>query len=121
MASWQLLQTKPTTVSCSFPITAVPDWRLNIVGNITTIAERRVGKFEDSVITSATPEELSSARMGKSAYAKAVILNPGIYRLDVMVRDVESGAPGVKRIRFQVPSFFEGQTRIVFHLAGLET
>ena len=79
--------------------------RLNIVGNITTIAERRVGKFEDSVITSATPKELSSARMGKSAYAKAVILNPGIYRLDVMVRDVESGATGVQRIGFQVPSF----------------
>lgn len=79
--------------------------RLNIVGNVTTIAQRRIGKFEDSVITTATPEELSSARMRKSAYAKAVILDPGLYRLDVMVRDVESGATGVQHIGFQVPSF----------------
>jgi len=79
--------------------------RLNIVGNIVTLAQRRVGKFEDSVVTSATSEELSSARMRKSAYAKAVVLPPGHYRLDVMVRDIESGATGVQHFGFQVPKF----------------
>ena len=79
--------------------------RLNIVGYISTIAERRVGKFEDSVITSATAEELTDTRNRKSAYAKAVILDPGHYRLDVIVRDVQSGATGVQHIGFQVPAF----------------
>ncbi len=79
--------------------------RMNIFGRISTLADQRVGKFEDSVITSATPEELSSAKMRKSAYAKALILKPGVYRLDVVVRDIESGATGVQHIGFKLPEF----------------
>ena len=79
--------------------------RMNIFGWITTVANRRLGKFEDSVSTTATAEELSSARMRKSAYAKAFILNPGHYKVDVIVRDVESGALGVRHVGFQVPEF----------------
>ena len=79
--------------------------RLNILGRVTSIAEKRIGKFEDSVITTATIEEVASARMRKSAYAKAFVLDPGHYRLDVMVRDVISGATGVQHIGFQVPTF----------------
>lgn len=79
--------------------------RMNIFGWITTVANRRLGKFEDSVSTTATAEELSSTRMRKSAYAKAFILNPGHYKVDVIVRDVESGALGVRHVGFQVPEF----------------
>jgi GWxTD domain-containing protein len=79
--------------------------RMNIFGWVTTVANRRVGKFEDAVTATATAEELSSARMRKSAYARAFILEPGRYRVDVIVRDVESGAAGVRRIGFQVPEF----------------
>ncbi len=79
--------------------------KMNIFGSITTVAERRIGKFEDSVVTSATAEELSSAKMRKSAYAKAVTLDPGVYRLDVTVRDVVSGATGVRHVGFKVRAF----------------
>jgi GWxTD domain-containing protein len=79
--------------------------RMNIFGWVTTVANRRVGKFEDAVSTTATAQELSSMRMRKSAYARAFILDPGRYRVDVVVRDVESGATGVRRIGFQVPEF----------------
>jgi GWxTD domain-containing protein len=79
--------------------------RMNIFGRLTTIADRRAGKFEDSVSTTATPEELISARDRKSAYAKAFILEPGHYRLDVTVRDVSTGAAGVQHIGLTVPSF----------------
>ncbi|HEY6245658.1 MAG TPA: GWxTD domain-containing protein [Pyrinomonadaceae bacterium] len=78
---------------------------MNITGRLTTIAEKRVGKFEDSVVTSSTPEELSSARMRKSAYARSFILDPGHYRLDLLVRDTDSGAAGVQHVGFKVPSF----------------
>jgi len=78
---------------------------MNITGRLTTIAEKRVGKFEDSIVTSATPEELSSTRMRKSAYAKSFILDPGHYRLDLLVRDTDSGAAGVQHVGFKVPTY----------------
>ncbi|HEY2963712.1 MAG TPA: GWxTD domain-containing protein, partial [Pyrinomonadaceae bacterium] len=81
--------------------------RMNIVGSVTTVANRRVGKFEDSVVTTATAEELSSTRTRKSAYAKAFILEPGRYRVDVMLRDIQSGAAGVQHVGFVVPEFPE--------------
>lgn len=79
--------------------------RLNILGRVTTIADRRVGVFEDAVTTTATREELTAAKERKSAYAKAFILEPGHYRLDVLVRDVVSGATGIRHFGFQVPTF----------------
>ncbi len=78
---------------------------LNIFGRLTTIADRRLGTFEDSVVTTATAEELSGARSRKSAYAKAFILQPGRYRIDVMVRDIVSGATGIQHIGLKVPEF----------------
>src|SRR5215217_9688361 len=79
--------------------------RLNIVGRVTSVANRRVGKFEDSLTTTATSKELSTTRTRKSAYSKAFILDPGRYRVDVFVRDIESGAAGLKQVGFVVPAF----------------
>ena len=79
--------------------------RMNIFGRITSVAGRRVGIFEDPVITTATPEELSDAKDRKSAYQKAVPLAPGTYKVDVIVRDVSSGATGIKHIGFTVPKY----------------
>lgn len=79
--------------------------RLNIFGRITSVADIRIGKFEDIVVTHATVEELSTIRTRKSAYAKAFVLQPGRYRIDLFVRDVVSGAMGVQHIGFEVPSF----------------
>jgi 5-hydroxyisourate hydrolase-like protein (transthyretin family) len=81
--------------------------RINIFGWVTTVSDRRIGKFEESVSATATAAELSSTRMRKSAYARAFILNPGRYKVDVIVRDVQSGATGVRRVGFEVPRFPE--------------
>ena len=83
--------------------------RLNIFGKIVTVTDRRVGAFEDSVTTSATVVELTEAKERKSAYSKAVVLEPGRYRADVIVRDVVSGATGVRQLAFQVPKYEEGK------------
>src|SRR5713226_3083838 len=77
--------------------------QLNIFGKITHVSGRRAGIFEDPVITRATPEELTEAKGRKSAYQKAVALAPGNYKLDVIVRDVASGATGVRHINVPVP------------------
>ena len=79
--------------------------RINIFGRITSVAGRRAGIFEDPVITTATTEELTSAKDRKSAYQKAVPLAPGTYKVDVIVRDVASGATGIRRVGFTVPKY----------------
>jgi len=79
--------------------------RINIFGRITSVAGRRAGVFEDPVITTATNEELSEAKDRKSAYQKAVALAPGTYKVDVIVRDVASGATGVRHIALPVPKY----------------
>jgi GWxTD domain-containing protein len=79
--------------------------RINIFGRITSLAGRRSGTFEDPVITTATTQELTDAKDRKSAYQKAIALTPGTYRVDVIVRDVASGATGVRHIGFTVPKY----------------
>src|SRR6266567_252197 len=78
---------------------------LNIYGKITHVSGRRAGVFEDPVTTRATPQELSEAKERKSAYQKAVALAPGNYRVDVIIRDVASGATGVRHLGFVVPKY----------------
>src|SRR5688572_17705142 len=79
--------------------------RINIFARITSVAGRRVGIFEDPVITTATAQELTEARDKKSAYQKAVPLAPGTYKVDVIVRDTASGATGLKQLGFTVPKY----------------
>ena len=78
---------------------------MNIFAKITHVSGRRAGVFEDPVITRATQEELTEAKDRKSAYQKAVALAPGRYRVDVIVRDIESGATGVRHQGFEVPKY----------------
>src|SRR5438477_3253317 len=79
--------------------------QLNIFGRITHVSGRRAGVFEDPVITRATVDELSDTKALKSAYQKAVALPPGNYKLDVIVRDIESGATGVRHVAVVVPKY----------------
>jgi GWxTD domain-containing protein len=79
--------------------------RLNIFGRITSLAGRRAGIFEDPVTTTATSEELAEMKDRKSAYQRAVPLAPGTYKVDVVVRDVVSGATGVRKLGFTVPKY----------------
>lgn len=78
---------------------------LNIFGRITAVSGRRVGIFEDPVTTEATSEELATAKGLKSAYQKVLALAPGKYKVDVIVRDVTSGATGIRHLGFEVPKY----------------
>ena len=73
--------------------------RMNIFGRVVAVSGKRSGIFEDSVSTSATPEELAEVRERKSVYQKALALAPGgTYRVAVVVRDVETGKAGVRSL-----------------------
>ncbi|HEV2801338.1 MAG TPA: GWxTD domain-containing protein [Pyrinomonadaceae bacterium] len=79
--------------------------RMNIFGRITSVAGRRVGVFEDAVTATATAADLLDIKNRKSAYGKTVPLAPGTYRVDVIVRDINSGATQVKHLGFTVPKY----------------
>ncbi|HEX8708136.1 MAG TPA: GWxTD domain-containing protein [Pyrinomonadaceae bacterium] len=82
---------------------------LNIFGRIQAVSGRRIGIFEDPVTTTATSSELAEAKDRKSVYQKAVPLAPGTYKVDVVVRDVKSGATGVRHVGFTVPKYDDKQ------------
>ena len=67
---------------------------MNIAGSILNASSRRVNFFEDVVTTTATPQELIEAKDRKSAYQKTVILLPGNYKADLIVRDPKAAPEG---------------------------
>jgi GWxTD domain-containing protein len=82
---------------------------LNLFARITTITGRRVQVFED-VIQRDFPETLLKQGLeGFSVYQKAVPLRPGLYRLDIVIKDVESGNVGVINERLAVPQYEENK------------
>jgi hypothetical protein len=83
----------------------LPTAKMNIFGRITAVSGKRSGIFEDSVTTSASPQELAEMKERKSIYQKAMTLAPGRYKIDVIVRDVASGSRGIRSIGFEVPKY----------------
>jgi hypothetical protein len=81
---------------------------VNIYAKITNVAGRRAGLFEDVVTRSATEQGLQTELQLKSAYQKNIILPPGIYKIDLVARDVNSGKTAVHKIGFTVPKYDEG-------------
>ena len=78
---------------------------LNIVGRVTSVAGKRAGTFEDVVATTATTAELVAVKERGSVYQKAIALSPGRYRLDMGIRDTDTGNKGTNSIAFEVPKY----------------
>ncbi len=83
--------------------------RMNIFGRIEAVSGKRSGIFEDSVTTSATTDELIEAKDRKSVYQKAIALQPGHYKVSVIVRDVGTGNRGIRNLGFTVPKYQESK------------
>jgi GWxTD domain-containing protein len=81
----------------------------NIYAKITAVSGRRAGLFEDVVTSSYVPEALEFGQQAKSAYQKNIVLPPGNYKIDLVVRDVNSGKTGVIKQGFVVPKYNEGE------------
>lgn len=78
---------------------------LNLYGRITTPGGVKVQSFEE-VISRDVPESLFQSSLNLySIYQKAVPLRPGLYRLDVVVKDTQSGNIGVVETALRVPRF----------------
>ncbi len=78
---------------------------MNIFGRVSTLTGRIVTTFE-APVTKDFPESLfqQSLKM-QSIYQNAVPLRPGLYRLDLVIKDVQSGNIGVVNARLAVPRY----------------
>ena len=78
---------------------------LNVFGRITTLTGRVVQTFEDSVSRDFADSLYQQSLKMQSIYQKAVLLRPGLYRLDLVIKDVQSGNVGVVNSRLAVPRY----------------
>jgi GWxTD domain-containing protein len=78
---------------------------VNIYGRITSIAGRVVNYFEDVVTVSVPSDLLGKAIEGASIYQKAVPLPPGMYRLNVVAKDIVGGNMTTYPMALNVPRF----------------
>jgi GWxTD domain-containing protein len=78
---------------------------LNVFGRISTLTGRVVQTFEEAVSRDFPDSLFQQSVKLQSIYQKAVPLRPGLYRLDLVIKDVQSGNVGVVNSRLQVPRY----------------
>jgi GWxTD domain-containing protein len=78
---------------------------LNVFGRVSSLTGRVVQTFEDPVSRDFPDSLFQQSVKLQSIYQKAIPLRPGLYRLDIVIKDVKSGNVGVINTRLQVPRF----------------
>jgi len=79
---------------------------VNILGKVTTIMHKTVQTFEDTVEIEQPAELLEKSLDRQSVYWKAVPLPPGLYRLDIAIKDVNNTDHiGIYGRALEVPTF----------------
>jgi GWxTD domain-containing protein len=75
---------------------------LNLFGRISSMTGRVIQTFEDVIQRDFPDSLLEPSLKGFSIYQKAVPLRPGLYKLDLVIKDVNSGNVGVVNTRLAV-------------------
>ena len=78
---------------------------MNVFGRVSTLTGRVVQTFEDPVSRDFPDSLFQQSVKLQSIYQKAIPLRPGLYRLDLVIKDVQSGNVGVVNSRLQVPRY----------------
>ncbi len=82
---------------------------LDLYARITTVGGRVAQTFED-VISRDIPESLFQSALDlDSVYQKSVPLRAGLYRLDIVIKDTQSGNIGVLGTALRMPHFEEAK------------
>jgi GWxTD domain-containing protein len=82
---------------------------VNLLGRISTMTRRPVTTFERPLEIDAPPDMLQKYVQQRSIYQQSVPLQPGQYRLNIVVRDTVSGIMNNYEVALDVPSFDEGK------------
>jgi GWxTD domain-containing protein len=89
---------------------------VNIYARITSMARRVVNVFEEVATIPVPSEMLQQASVGSSIYQKTVPLAPGMYRLNIVAKDLVSGNMVNYETALNVPHFEEdklGQSSLI--------
>jgi len=78
---------------------------LNLYARVTTPSGKVVQTFEQAISRDVPDSLFQKTLQQASIFQKAVPLRPGLYRLDVVVKDAESGNVGVIGTALRVPRF----------------
>jgi len=81
--------------------------KLHIYGQVTTLGRRRQAVFEDEIARDFTEETYEAGLLASSLFQKQLVLRPGLYKLELVVKDMESGDMTSLEKRLQVPEFPE--------------
>ena len=63
---------------------------VNILGQVSNINHRVVQTFEDTVSVQVPSEFLTQTQLNKNMYWKALPLRPGMYKIDIVIKDVNN-------------------------------
>ena len=82
---------------------------VNILGRVSTVTGRIAQTFEDTVSVEVPADLLERSKNNNSLYWKAFPLRRGLYKLDIVVKDVNGadGRLGTWRKSINVPNFSE--------------
>ena len=78
---------------------------VNIYGRVTSMSRRVVNVFEDVVTVEAPAAMLQEAVKGASVYQKTIPLVPGLYRLNIVAKDVVGGNMNNYELALRVPHY----------------
>jgi GWxTD domain-containing protein len=78
---------------------------MNVFGRVSTLTGRVVQTFEEPISRDFPDSLYQQSVKLQSIYQKAIPLRPGLYRLDLVIKDVHSGNVGVVNSRLQVPRY----------------
>ena len=78
---------------------------VNMYGRITSMARRVINVFEDTVTVDSPTELLADISKRSSIYQKSIPLAPGMYRLNIVVRDVVGGNMNNYELALNVPRY----------------
>lgn len=82
---------------------------VNIYARITSMTRRPVNVFEDVVTVEVPTELLQQASEGANIYQKSIPLPPGMYRLNVVAKDIIGGNMNNYEMALNVPRMDEDQ------------
>ena len=82
---------------------------VNVFGRVTTLTGRIVQTFEDVIQLDIPPALFERTLSEASVFQKAVPLRPGLYKLNLVLKDLNSGNVGTLELRLNVPRFEEAE------------
>jgi GWxTD domain-containing protein len=78
---------------------------VNVFGRVSTMTGRVVQTFEDVVQVDVPAEELSKYLDQRRVYWQGIPLRPGMYRINLVLKDIHSGNMGTQVFAIRVPRY----------------